>query len=80
MLAYDVKNDKEEHVNKRNIFEERLQKVGLILEQEKNQRIHFVKIHVPVDVIAQYAELLKIRMPIKSVYNISLIHISSRFE
>lgn len=44
-----------------------MESVGLILEREANQRIHFVKIHIPTHVVAQYAELLKIRMPIKGV-------------
>lgn len=56
-----------EAINKRNIFEKNLETVGLILEREENQHIHFVKIHVPEHVVAQYAELLKMRMPIKGV-------------
>ncbi|KAL1509670.1 hypothetical protein ABEB36_004376 [Hypothenemus hampei] len=63
VLAYDEQG-KEQHVQKRRVFETNLQTTGLILEREINQRIHFVKIHVPKEVICQYAEILKLRLPI----------------
>ncbi|RZC37101.1 anoctamin-1-like [Asbolus verrucosus] len=64
VLAYD-KEGKPEDVSKRNQFEANLEAVGLILEKEENQRIHFVKIHVPREVLCQYAEILKLRLPIR---------------
>ncbi|XP_066154106.1 anoctamin-1-like isoform X1 [Euwallacea fornicatus] len=64
VLAYDQQG-KEAHVLKRKTFESNLQSTGLILEREVNQRIHFVKIHVPKEVLCQYAEILKLRLPIK---------------
>ncbi|VEN48394.1 unnamed protein product [Callosobruchus maculatus] len=63
-LAYDEQG-KQQNVQKRKVFETNLENVGLLLEREENQRIHFVKIHVPKDVLCQYAELLKMRLPIK---------------
>jgi anoctamin-1 len=65
-LAYD-KEGKPDDVDKRNTFEENLEAIGVILEKEENQRIHFVKIHVPQEVLCQYAEVLKLRLPIKYV-------------
>ncbi|XP_063915509.1 anoctamin-1-like isoform X2 [Zophobas morio] len=64
VLAYD-KDDKPEHAEKRKEFEKNLEAVGLILEKEESQRIHFVKIHVPREVLCQYAEILKLRLPIR---------------
>ncbi|GJQ65674.1 hypothetical protein Trydic_g7762 [Trypoxylus dichotomus] len=75
VLAYeqDIDTDK---LKKREIFETNLQEVGLLLEKEERQKIHFVKIHVPKDVICQYAELLKLRLPLKDPDH---IHISENF-
>ncbi|XP_044253910.1 anoctamin-1-like isoform X1 [Tribolium madens] len=64
VLAYD-KEGKPEDIAKREHFEANLQNVGLILEKEESQRIHFVKIHVPREVLCQYAEILKLRLPIR---------------
>lgn len=66
MLAYD-ENSSRNNTIKRETFEKHLQVVGLQLEKEENQRIHFVKIHVPKDILCQYAEVLKLRLPIKEV-------------
>ncbi|KAG5895568.1 hypothetical protein JTB14_002332 [Gonioctena quinquepunctata] len=64
VLAYDEQGQ-EDAVEKRNIFEKNLEKTGLMLEREENQRIHFVKIHVPKEVLCRFAEILKLRLPIK---------------
>jgi hypothetical protein len=40
---------------------------GLMLEREQNLLLHFIKIHAPVEVIGRYAEILKLRMPMKKV-------------
>lgn len=66
VLAYDERG-KHENIQKRKVFEKNLEAVGLILEREENQRIHFVKIHAPLEVLSQYAEILKLRLPIKDV-------------
>jgi hypothetical protein len=54
-------------VKKREVFECHLQEEGLILEREQNLLLHFVKIHAPVEVLGRYAEILKLRMPMKKV-------------
>lgn len=66
VLAYDEKDNLEDEQN-RKVFETNLENTGLILEREENQRIHFVKIHVPREVLCRYAEILKLRLPIKDV-------------
>lgn len=66
VLAYDEQG-KQDNIRRRNVFETNLENNGLILEREENQRIHFVKIHVPMEILGQYAELLKLRFPIKDV-------------
>lgn len=67
VLAYDEASNKSSYITKRETFEKRLEAVGLELEKEENQRIHFVKIHVPKEVLCQYSEILKLRLPIKEV-------------
>lgn len=52
---------------KRSIFEENLKNEGLELEYESVENLHFVKIHVPIEVLRRYAEILKLRMPMKEV-------------
>uniref|UniRef100_A0A6P7FJS9 Anoctamin n=1 Tax=Diabrotica virgifera virgifera TaxID=50390 RepID=A0A6P7FJS9_DIAVI len=64
VLAYDDQGEQED-VDKRVTFEQNLESTGLLLEREENQRIHFVKIHVPKDVTMRFAEILKLRLPIK---------------
>jgi hypothetical protein len=64
---------------KREVFEHRLAEEGLILEREQNLLLHFVKIHAPVEVLGRYAEILKLRMPMKKVTycsSFSLWHIN----
>ena len=49
-------------------------KEGLHLEEEKideNSPLTFVKIHTPWEVLQRYAEILKVRMPMKEVGNLS---------
>lgn len=52
---------------KRAIFEENLVNEGLELERETYELLHFTKIHVPIEVLRRYAEILKLRMPMKEV-------------
>ena len=54
-------------LKKREIFEHHLLEEGLILEREQNIFLHFVKIHAPVEVLGRYAEILKLRMPMRKV-------------
>lgn len=71
MLAYDPndhkKPSKDRNPIKREIFETNLTSQGLELEKEENQKIHFVKIHVPREVLCRYCEIMKMKMPIKKV-------------
>lgn len=73
VLAYDEASNRGSHILKRQTFEKRLEAVGLELEKEENQRIHFVKIHVPKDVLCQYSEILKLRLPIKEVIHVNVV-------
>ncbi|XP_055711894.1 anoctamin-4 isoform X2 [Phlebotomus papatasi] len=55
------------NAEKREAFQRNLMSEGLDLEIEKNQRIHFVKIHAPVEVLCRFCEILKMKMPIKKI-------------
>ncbi|CAG0916416.1 unnamed protein product [Notodromas monacha] len=57
-------------VLKRQVFEENLLDEGLHLEQDvqDDTNLVFVKIHAPHEVLTRYAELMKIRMPMKEVW------------
>lgn len=72
VLAYktNYENDEEkeeENRIKRRVFEENLLNQGLELETEykPKEKIYFVKIHAPLEVLQRYAEILKLRMPMK---------------
>lgn len=52
---------------KRCIFEDNLRHEGLELEIEDDGDLHFVKLHAPLEVLRRYAEILKLRMPMKEV-------------
>ena len=56
-------------VSRRQIFEENLRNEGLVLEAEPRDPsgLHFVKIRAPLDVLKRYAEILKLRLPMKKV-------------
>uniref|UniRef100_A0A671UMC9 Anoctamin n=1 Tax=Sparus aurata TaxID=8175 RepID=A0A671UMC9_SPAAU len=52
---------------RRKLYEANLEKVGLELETEdKMVRTYFVKIHAPWEVLATYADVLKIKVPFKA--------------
>lgn len=42
-------------------------KEGLELEKEETQKVHFVKIHAPAEVLCRYSEFLKLKLPLKTV-------------
>ncbi|XP_050316664.1 anoctamin-1 isoform X4 [Bactrocera neohumeralis] len=70
VLAYKVDLDaSQESINahKRFKYEANLLQNGLQMEVDirEQQHIHFVKIHAPLDVLRRYAEILKLRMPMK---------------
>lgn len=57
----------EEAKRKRHTFEQNLIKEDLELEYETNNRLSFVKIHAPHEVLRRYCDILKLRMPMKKV-------------
>ncbi|XP_076970346.1 anoctamin-5 isoform X2 [Tamandua tetradactyla] len=72
VLSYvdDVKKDADLKMERRKEFQLNLCKAGLELEIEDKQdsedgKTYFVKIHAPWEVLATYAEVLGIKMPIK---------------
>nr|XP_050852296.1 anoctamin-1 isoform X4 [Vespula vulgaris] len=56
-------------VEHRRVFETNLQKEGLELEYEPVEAngLHFIKIHAPREVLRRYAEILKLRLPMKEI-------------
>lgn len=40
-------------------------KLGILLDRDESQDIHFVKLHVTHEVLCRYAEILKFKFPIK---------------
>jgi len=61
---------KEAQKLKREVYEENLLAEGLEIERtDVNGEIHFIKIHAPLIVLRRYAEILKLRMPMKEVSN-----------
>lgn len=67
VLAFNGDDHKLDNIRKREIFEANLEKEGLHLERDNTQRIHFLKIHAPREVLCRYAEILKIKLPMKKV-------------
>uniref|UniRef100_A0A3P9HUS4 Anoctamin n=1 Tax=Oryzias latipes TaxID=8090 RepID=A0A3P9HUS4_ORYLA len=69
VLSYvDDKDEKKQE--RRRAFEANLEKIGLQLETEdksdsKDQKTYFLKIHAPWDVLATYADVLKIKVPFR---------------
>lgn len=35
--------------------------------QKEGEEVHFLKVHAPYEVLTRYAEILKVRMPVKKV-------------
>ncbi|KAM9860742.1 anoctamin-5b [Aulostomus maculatus] len=71
VLSYVDDKDGEKKQERRREFEANLEKVGLELETEdkldsKDQKTYFLKIHAPWDVLATYADILKIKVPFKA--------------
>lgn len=70
VLAWlDGKQSNEILAQKRAFFEAHLQTEGLAIEREQTDKLHIVKVHVPKVVLRRYAEILRLRMPIKAVCN-----------
>ncbi|KAL3065557.1 hypothetical protein OYC64_015673 [Pagothenia borchgrevinki] len=68
VLSYVDDKDGEKKQERRREFEANLEKQGLELETEdksdsKDQKTYFLKIHAPWEVLATYADVLKIKVP-----------------
>ncbi|XP_078330446.1 anoctamin-1-like isoform X5 [Crassostrea virginica] len=59
----------------RAVFEENLEKEGLKLERDEKEgaEIHYLKVHAPYEVLTRYAEILKVRMPVKKSMDLDKI-------
>ncbi|XP_068116453.1 anoctamin-5 isoform X3 [Hyperolius riggenbachi] len=73
ILSYmdDHSKDAEKKIERRKEFEQKMQEAGLELEVEDKKesesgKVYFVKIHAPWEVLTTYAEVLNIKMPIKT--------------
>ena len=72
VLVWDESNPSEasqSSVIKRKVFESNLEKEGLELERVSTPGVplHFIKLHAPDEILRRYAEILKLRMPMKLV-------------
>ncbi|XP_060742228.1 anoctamin-5 isoform X1 [Tachysurus vachellii] len=70
VLSYIDEKDGERKQERRKQYEANLQKAGLELELEdksesEDGKTYFLKIHVPWEVLATYADVLKIKVPFK---------------
>ncbi|KAM9570884.1 anoctamin-5-like [Salvelinus alpinus] len=70
VLSYVDDRDGEKKQERRREYEANLQKAGLELETEDksesdDRKTYFVKIHAPWEVLATYADVLKIKVPFK---------------
>lgn len=70
VLSYVDDKDGEKKQERRREFEANLEKIGLHLETEdktesKDQKTYFLKIHAPWEVLAKYADILKIKVPFR---------------
>ncbi|XP_050929263.1 anoctamin-5 isoform X1 [Lates calcarifer] len=71
VLSYVDDKDSERKQERRKVYEANLEKVGLELETEdksesEDGKTYFVKIHAPWEVLATYADVLKIKVPFKA--------------
>ena len=42
-------------------------KAEFLIQQKEGAEIHYLKVHAPYEVLTRYAEILKVRMPVKKV-------------
>lgn len=64
----DINLKETDRLAKREVFEKNLAKEGLELERKTvDEEVNFVKIHAPLEVLRRYAEILKLRLPMKEV-------------
>ncbi len=72
VLAWDGREElaaSEESYNKRRVFEANLRKEGLLVDliEGDSKGMNFVRISAPETVLKRYAEILKLRLPMKTV-------------
>lgn len=71
----EVNRKEKERDERRDVFEENLILEGLEIERQVvDEEIHFVKIHAPLEVLRRYAEILKLRLPMKEVSESRMIN------
>lgn len=64
----EINKKEAERTERREVYEENLINEGLELEREiVDEEINFVKVHAPLEVLRRYAEILKLRLPMKEV-------------
>ncbi|KAG7214025.1 hypothetical protein KM043_001395 [Ampulex compressa] len=71
---YDTDAQSQRCTDFRKVFEKNLEKEGLQLEYELSEPngLHFIKIHAPRDVLRRYAEILKLRLPMKEIPGLAI--------
>ncbi|XP_037538993.1 anoctamin-1-like [Nematolebias whitei] len=72
-LEETLSSQEDQKSMKRQEFEEKLRKIGLELERDEEATtpgMGFVKIHAPWNVLCREAELMKLKMPTKKVYEV----------
>ncbi|XP_037729760.1 anoctamin-1 isoform X3 [Drosophila subpulchrella] len=67
-----------ENTEKRRVFEANLISQGLEVEASQKDQIWFVKIHAPLEVLRRYAEILKLRLPMKEIPGMSVVNRSTK--
>ncbi|XP_034389908.1 anoctamin-1-like [Cyclopterus lumpus] len=71
-------NAQEDHkILRREEFEGKLRDMGLELEKDEDTKMSgmgFVKIHAPWNILCREAELMKLKMPTKKVYEVKQLH------
>lgn len=71
----EVNRKEAERDERREVFEENLTLEGLEIERQiVDEEIHFVKVHAPLEVLRRYAEILKLRLPMKEVSESRMIN------
>ncbi|XP_061396870.1 anoctamin-2-like [Musca vetustissima] len=86
VLVYKINQQasvEDQHEEKRHIFEMNLIAEGLEIERacKEKEQIYFVKVHAPLEVLRRYAEILKLRMPMKELKcNVKLLSKYSRLR
>ncbi|ALC47465.1 CG16718 [Drosophila busckii] len=81
VLAYKINANElleSDNAEKRRVFQENLIHQGLEVELSKKEQIYFLKIHAPLEVLRRYAEILKLRMPMKESFCHMRVHERSR--